>query len=79
MGSRESHSMLSCFWSMVAKTVQTLAGQKTKIMSAAGSGGGLNQQGSKPKLIVTYLFNYPCNSLCYLLSAHPELLALVSF
>lgn len=55
------------FRSAVAETIQTLAGQKTKITGAAGSGGGLNQQGSKPKLmlIVTYLFHYPCNSLCY--------------
>lgn len=67
MGSQESHSMHLCFRSGVAETVQTLASQTTKIMGAAGSVGGLNQQGSEPKLmlIVTDLFNYPCNSLCY--------------
>lgn len=38
VGSRESRSMRSRFWSAVAETIQTLAGRKTKIMGAAGSG-----------------------------------------
>lgn len=38
VGSRESRSMRSRFWSAVAETIHTLASRKTKIMGAAGSG-----------------------------------------
>lgn len=38
VGSRESRSMSSRFWSAVAETIHTLASRKTKIMGAAGSG-----------------------------------------